>query len=166
MIDYRLLSANPAGRSFNLSLHLILHWGLARALSPSVPLVTVPRMKFSEDTEHGTHRIDAYAAGLIRVNGRDYGAGLAVSATKIIEGWGPRTPDGLAAEHIAALLDLDPQVIVIGTGARQVFPRPALFAQANVRGVGLEVMDTGAACRTYNILVGEGRRVAVGLMIY
>lgn len=123
-------------------------------------------MKFSEDTGRGIHLIDAYAAGLIRVGGRDYGAGLAVSANKIIEGWGPQTPDGLAAEHIDALLDLDPQVIVIGTGAHQVFPHPALFAQSNARGVGLEVMDTGAACRTYNILAGEGRRVAAGLMMY
>jgi uncharacterized protein len=124
----------------------------------------VPTMKFSEDTGANVRHIDAYAAGLIRVDGRDYRTGLALSASHLVEGWGPTTPDGLATEHIAALLDLDPEVILIGTGARQIFPAPALFAQAYARGVGLEVMDTGAACRTYNILVGEGRRVAAGLL--
>lgn len=123
-------------------------------------------MKFSEDTGGGIYRIDAYAAGRIVVNGRDYRVGLIVSPHRIVEGWGPAEPAGLGAQHIAALLDLDPQVIVIGTGARQVFPHPALYAPAHGRGVGIEVMDTGAACRTYNILVGEGRRVAAGLMIY
>lgn len=123
-------------------------------------------MKFSEDAGVGIHRIDAYAAGRIVVSGRDYHTGLIVTPQQVVEGWGPAEPAGLAAQHIAALLDLEPQVVVIGTGAVQVFPPPALYALAHGRGVGLEVMDTGAACRTYNILVGEGRRVAAGLMIY
>ena len=123
-------------------------------------------MKFSEDAGGGIHRIDAYTAGRIVVSGREYCAGLIVSPQRIVEGWGPTEPAGLTAQHIAALLDLDPQVIVIGTGARQVFPHPALYAPAHRRSVGVEVMDTGAACRTYNILVGEGRRVAAGLMVY
>ena len=123
-------------------------------------------MKFSEDPGGRIHRIDAYAAGHIVVSGRDYGAGLIVSPQRVVEDWGPTDPTGLTAQHIAALLDLDPQVIVIGTGARQVFPHSSLYAQAHERGIGIEVMDTGAACRTYNILVGEGRRVVAGLMIY
>jgi uncharacterized protein len=123
-------------------------------------------MKFSEDASGGIHRIDAYAAGRIVVSGRDYYRGLIVSPQQIVEGWGPADPASLAAQDIEALLDLDPQVIVIGTGARQVFPHPALYAPAHRRGVGVEVMDTGAACRTYNILVGEGRRVTAGLMIF
>ncbi len=123
-------------------------------------------MKFSEDPGGGIHRIDAYAAGHIVISGRDYCVGLIVSPRRVVEGWGPAEPTELAAQHIAALIELDPQVIVIGTGAHQVFPHPSLYAPAHNRGVGIEVMDTGAACRTYNILVGEGRRVAAGLMMY
>jgi uncharacterized protein len=123
-------------------------------------------MKFSEDAGGDIHRIDAYAAGRIVVSGREYGTGLIVSPHLIVEGWGPADPADLAAQHLAALVDLDPQVIVIGTGASQVFPHPSLYAPAHSRGIGVEVMDTGAACRTYNILVGEGRRAAAGLMIY
>jgi len=122
-------------------------------------------MKFSEDAGGGIHRIDAYGGGRIVVNGRDYFTGLIVSPQRILEAWGPAEPAGLAPAHIAALLALDPQIIVLGTGGRQVFPHPRVYADAWSRGLGIEVMDTGAACRTYNILVGEGRRVAAGLMI-
>ena len=123
-------------------------------------------MKFSEDAGGGIHRIDAHAAGHIVVSGRDYCTGLIVSPQRIVEGWGPVEPGDLSAQHIADLLDLAPQVIIIGSGARQVFPHPSLYAPAHSRGIGVEVMDTGAACRTYNILVAEGRRVAAGLMVY
>jgi uncharacterized protein len=123
-------------------------------------------MKFSEDAGRGHHRIDAYGQGRIVIDGRDFCTGLIVTPTRIVEGWGPQTPNGLSADHIAALVALDPQVIVIGTGARQVFPHPRVYAEALARGLGVEVMDTGAACRTYNILVGEGRRVAAGLLPY
>jgi uncharacterized protein len=123
-------------------------------------------MKFSEDGGADIHRIDAYAPGRIVVDGRAYRVGLAVSPSRILESWGPVEPDELAPPHIAALLDLDPEVIVVGTGARQVFPHPAILAAAYARGVGVEVMDTGAACRTYNILASEGRRVTAGLLLY
>jgi uncharacterized protein len=123
-------------------------------------------MKFSEEAGRGQHHIDAYGEGRIVIDGRDYSAGLIVSPTRIIEGWGPRTAEGLTAEHIAALIALEPQVIVLGTGARQFFLHPRVLAQARGCGLGVEVMDTGAACRTYNILLGEGRRVAAGLIPY
>ncbi len=128
------------------------------------PSGKVPRMKFSEDAGRGSYLVEAYDAAGIVVAGRRYPRGLGLSPQGLIEGWGPAEPAGFTAEHIAALLDLDPQVIILGTGARQVFLHPALFAAAYARGVGVEVMDTGAACRTYNILVGEGRRVAAGLL--
>jgi uncharacterized protein len=122
-------------------------------------------MKFSEDRGAGIHRIDAYAPGHIVIGRRDYCVGLVACPGRILEGWGPTEPAGLAVQHIAALLDLDPEVILIGTGARQVLPHAGVLAAAYARGIGVEVMDTGAACRTYNILAGEGRRVAAGLML-
>lgn len=123
-------------------------------------------MKFAESDDSGGYLIEGYGPDGIRIGGRSYRAGLILTPDRIIEGWGPDEASRLAAEHIAALLELDPQVIVIGTGRTQVFPDPAVYSAIARGGVGLELMDTGAACRTYNILMAEGRRVAAGLMPY
>ena len=63
------------------------------------------------------------------------------------------------------MLSLEPEIVILGTGERQVFPEPSLFAAVAGRGVGLEVMDNGAACRTYNVLLAEGRRVALAIIL-
>jgi uncharacterized protein len=82
-----------------------------------------------------------------------------------VPGWGPACAEDLAAEHLEAILDLDPQVIILGTGGTQVFPDQRVYLPALQLGLGVEVMDTGAACRTYNILASEGRKVAAGLIM-
>ena len=71
----------------------------------------------------------------------------------------------LAAEHFDRLLELDVEVVIFGSGERIRFPRPAWVAALAARRVGVETMDTPAACRTYNILAQEGRRVAVALLL-
>ena len=71
----------------------------------------------------------------------------------------------LAAEHFDRLLELDVEVVIFGSGERIRFPRPAWVAALASRRVGVETMDTPAACRTYNILAQEGRRVAVALLL-
>jgi uncharacterized protein len=73
--------------------------------------------------------------------------------------------EDLEVEHLQAVLALEPQIILLGTGERQVFPAPAIAAAVQAAGIGLEVMDTRAACRTYNVLVQEGRRVAAALIV-
>jgi uncharacterized protein len=70
----------------------------------------------------------------------------------------------LAAEHAAHILEFEPELVLIGTGQRQVFPEAAFGAQFLRSGIGFEVMNTGAACRTFNVLVSEQRRV-VALLI-
>ena len=72
----------------------------------------------------------------------------------------------MTLKHLDALIAIEPEtrIIVLGTGETQVFPDPALYFAVIGRGIGFEVMDTGAACRTYNILISEGRRVVAGLM--
>ncbi len=81
----------------------------------------------------------------------------------LIEGWiGPE--ETLALAHLGQLLALEPEIIVLGTGPRIRFPAPALMAHCQSRGVGLEVMDTGGTCRTYNILAAEGRKVCAAFM--
>jgi uncharacterized protein len=71
----------------------------------------------------------------------------------------------LTAEHLSALAGFRGDVLVLGTGARQRFPSPQLLRPLVEAGIGIEIMDTPAACRTYNILVGEGRAVAAALIV-
>ena len=72
--------------------------------------------------------------------------------------------EALAGEHFEALLELEPELVILGTGARQRFPHPRLTVALSGARIGLEVMATGAACRTYNILMGEGRRVVAVIL--
>lgn len=122
-------------------------------------------MRFAEADSAGGLLIQAYEPGRVVIGGRAYSEGLIVSPEQVIAGWGPAEASGLTPEHLAALIELAPQVIVLGTGASQVFPGPEVARAALALGIGVEFMDTGAACRTYNILMGEGRKVAAGLIM-
>lgn len=122
-------------------------------------------MKFAEADTHGGHLIQGYERGRIVVNGHSHSDGLIVSPERLVIGWGPKLAADLTADHFRQLIELDPQVVILGTGARQVFPDPRLYAAATRSGLGVEIMDTGAACRTYNILMSEGRNVAAGLIM-
>ncbi|MBK1717968.1 Mth938-like domain-containing protein [Thiocystis violacea] len=121
-------------------------------------------MRFSEADNSGGHLIDGYGSEGLLIDGRRYRRGLILTPTRIIEDWGPTQAADLTAAHLEEVLALAPQILVLGTGARQVFPDPALYARLMQARIGIEIMDTGAACRTYNILMSEGRRVAAGLM--
>lgn len=125
-------------------------------------------MRFSESDQSGGHLIQAYGAEGILINGRYFKPGLIVAPTRVQEGWGPAHPADLSLAHIDELLALadgnETQILVLGTGAVQVFPHPSIYVAITSRGIGCEVMDTGAACRTYNILMSEGRRVVAGLL--
>ncbi|MFP4063192.1 MAG: Mth938-like domain-containing protein, partial [Halochromatium sp.] len=121
-------------------------------------------MKFSEFETDAGPLIEAYEPGQVRIQGQDYRGSLAVTAGQVLNDWGPPQFEALAPAHFEALAALAPQVVVLGTGARQRFPEPALYAVLLAQGIGVEIMDTGAACRTYNILAGEGRRVVVALI--
>ena len=79
--------------------------------------------------------------------------------------WNAAAFDDLGPEHFAQLAQLKAEVVVFGSGERIRFPRPAWLRPLAERGIGLETMDTAAACRTYNILAQEGRRVAVALLL-
>jgi uncharacterized protein len=123
-------------------------------------------MKFAEADSTGGHLILGYEPGRIVIDGRSYRDALIVSPEHIVTGWGPTSATDLAAKHFDALVELDPQVVILGTGDRQVFPDPEAYLPVMQRGLGIEIMDTGAACRTYNILMSEGRRVAAGLIVF
>ncbi|AHF03255.1 hypothetical protein MARPU_04670 [Marichromatium purpuratum 984] len=123
-------------------------------------------MKFAQTEDADSNRVQGYGPQGTQIRDRRYTHALLVSAERLDPDWGPARAEALTPEHIAALLEGDPQVIVIGTGARQVFPDPAVYREAIARGVGVEFMDTGAACRTFNILLAEDRRVVAGLLPY
>lgn len=121
-------------------------------------------MRFAATDDRGGHLVQAYGPAGIRIGARTYRGGLILTPARIITDWGPGTAAALDHSHLQPLLDLDPEVILLGTGGTQVFPAPTLYRALLERRIGVEVMDTGAACRTYNILMAEGRRVVAGLL--
>lgn len=88
-----------------------------------------------------------------------------VMPKRVIDDWPPQNFDDLTADHFDILDKIKPQLVIIGTGDKQQFPDPALYAALLEQGIGVEVMTTPAACRTYNILVSEGRLVAAALLL-
>ena len=101
-----------------------------------------------------------------KVNDRILERSFALAPDRLIEDWAaPATAAALEPAHLDALLALAPELLVLGTGQRQVFPSPAVMAACLTRGIGIEVMDNAAAARTYNVLAGEGRRVVVALLL-
>ncbi len=103
--------------------------------------------------------------GWVRVGQTEYRTNLVLLPDAIVEGWAPVGYDALTERDFAALLDHAPEMVLLGTGARQRFPHPRLLRALAAARVGVEAMDTRAACRTFNILVAEDRRVAAALVV-
>lgn len=99
------------------------------------------------------------------VNERTLRASFIVTPAVLVEDWPVRDAATLAVRDLEPLLALDPELLVIGTGARQAFPPPETLAACLGRGVGLEAMTNAAAARTFNVLAGEGRRVVAGFVL-
>ncbi len=122
-------------------------------------------MKLSEDYTAGTNVIRSYDEGVIVVNNNNYTSSLVVSNHTLIENWGVSHIDDLLDEHWLQLIETAPEVILIGTGKKLVFPHPSTYTLAIERGIGVEFMDSYAACRTYNILLSEDRPVIAGIIL-
>jgi uncharacterized protein len=121
-------------------------------------------MKFSLDRPATLNVVRAYSPGVLRIGEREFSRSVILSAEALVD-WRPQHIAELTAADLEPALALRPEVLLLGSGARQVFPAPALLAQLYAARIGFEVMDTGAACRTYNVLVAEGRAVAAALII-
>ncbi len=122
-------------------------------------------MKFSEDKiEHGYY-VSGYEDGVILVNGSARTTSFIISLEELIDDWAPAHVDELCAQHMQPLLQLQPELVLIGTGQTLKFPSIEHYACLIEQNIGVEVMDSTAACRTYNILLGEGRKVAAGIII-
>lgn len=122
-------------------------------------------MKISLEGGTATYRIRSYAPGQITVNEQPLSGSLVIMPEQLISDWPPADFQALATEHFAAIVLLHPEIVLLGTGAQLRFPAPALLAPLYDAGIGVEVMDTGAACRTYNVLMAEGRAVAAALLM-
>jgi uncharacterized protein len=121
-------------------------------------------MKFTQQLPSGINLIRRYGADFIAIGEQEIRESCLVTANSI-EPWAPGSVEELRTEHLAALFTLAPEVVVLSTGAKQLFPRAALRAEFATRRIGLEVMEVGAACRTYNVLVGEERRVVAAVLL-
>mgnify|MGYP000027913946 CR=1 FL=1 len=126
-------------------------------------------MKLHFEKPSATNVFNGYGDGFVLVNGRRIEKSVIVLPDRIIEDWGATNFESLVATHLEALADLDREVVLLGTGAVLRFPGPELMRQAKRRyaetNMGLEVMDVQAACRTYNILIAEERKVAAALLL-
>jgi uncharacterized protein len=122
-------------------------------------------VKFERDSPDGRNSFSGYGEGYVQVGATRYTSSLVVSADRLIADWPAASIDALAADHLAAIVELSPEIVLLGTGATFSFPEPSLLAPLYKAGIGVEVMDTPAACRTYNILLGEGRNVVAALVV-
>jgi uncharacterized protein len=122
-------------------------------------------MKFQPDTLAGTNAITRFEGSRLWVGATLHEASVLVPWRGSVQPWPPATATDLAAGHFEQILALQPELVIYGSGARLVFPPAALARVLFERRVGLETMDTAAACRTYNVLAAEGRTVVAALIL-
>lgn len=122
-------------------------------------------MKFQPDQLAGTNVITRHDADALWVGNTRFGHSLLVPWQGTVLPWAPRRPDELTAAHFEAVLALQPELVIFGSGPRLKFVPPALLRALIERRIGVETMDTPAACRTYNVLVAEGRSAVAALLL-
>ncbi len=144
-------------------------------------------MQFAQEADATAYVIRAYSAGEVVItepltselildaaqssnrrpllNRRTLVRSAVVTPKLLIDDWRPQQPNELSIQDVTVLAELEPEVLLIGTGRALTWPDHALLAPLRNKAIGFEIMDTAAACRTYNILMFEGRRVAAALMM-
>lgn len=143
-------------------------------------------MQFSQEADASTYVIRGYGPGEVTisepistetimswnenssgpfVNRRTLTSSALIAPKQLITGWRPETVTTLSAGDLHAVTELDPEIVILGTGKKLVWPPLDLLQPLYQSGIGVEVMDTAAACRTYNILMFEGRKVVAALMM-
>ena len=128
------------------------------------PYEGAAQMKLSLEQAGSRCIFTGYGEGYVAVNGVRHDSPVVV-AVDTVQAWDVAAFDDLAARHLENLLALSPEIVLLGTGLRQRFPAPALVQPLAAARVGFEVMDTRAACRTFNVLSSEGRRVLAAVFV-
>jgi uncharacterized protein len=122
-------------------------------------------MKVQPDTAIGVNVITRYDGPRLWVGSTLFEHSVIVPWQGAVQRWNATVPTGLTALHFEQALALRPEVVIFGSGARLRFVSPALYSSLIERGIGVETMDTPAACRTYNVLASEGRSVVAALLV-
>jgi uncharacterized protein len=122
-------------------------------------------MKLHLTTAENNYLITGYGDDFIAVNKQKYAQNLIVLADKLILDWQASDFANLNAAHFDILIELKPEVVLLGTGVKHQFLHPKIVQKLTENNIPLECMTTAAACRTYNILMSEGRIVAAALLI-
>ena len=122
-------------------------------------------MKLQREAIPSLNAFTGYGAGYVMVNHRRIERSVVVLPDRIISDWAATTFEALAPAHLGALAELGCEIVLLGTGSQLRFPRPEIVRPIVESRVGFEVMDVQAACRTYNILLSEERRVAAALLL-
>ncbi len=122
-------------------------------------------MKFHLQTPTGQNLFTGHGEGYVAVNGERYTRSLLVTPDSIDAEWPATDLQSLGTAHFERFIALKPDIVLLGTGASLRFPAPGLAKPLHAAGIGLEVMDNAAVCRTYNILLGEGRNVIAAVLL-
>lgn len=121
-------------------------------------------MKLHLSNTAGLNIFTAYGEGYVSINNQRHEGNMIVLPTELRSAWTAARPDSLTEADMEQLLGLGTEIVLLGTGSRLRFPPGPLLRPFAAAGIGLEVMDLQAACRTYNILATEGRKVAAALL--
>lgn len=135
-------------------------------------------MQFNQDHLGGNYYIRAHAEGEITVlmppnkemtspeaGTRVLKHSFIISPRQLLTDWAPQSLEELEQQHIALTLEMKPELVILGVSPKLQFPHPAIFSPLMENRIGYEVMEMGAACRTYNVLAEEGRQVVAALLI-
>ena len=122
-------------------------------------------MQLTHDHAEGYFHFRRSEPGAVFVGDRALTTSFLMAPDRIVEDWPVAAAAGFDLAAVDAVLALEPEVVLLGTGERQVFPSREAMAALLARRIGIEVMTNAAACRTYNLLAGEGRRVVAAILL-
>lgn len=122
-------------------------------------------MELHLDTGDAHYQIKAYGSDFVQINQKKIFNSLVVSPHQLIDPWPPQKINDLNPAHLKVILELNPKIVLLGSGENLAFPHPQLLEVFYQKKIGIEVMNNGAACRTYTVLMSEGRKVAAALLI-
>ena len=121
-------------------------------------------MKFHLSTAQG-NVVTGCGPGWVRIGADEQRDSFVVAPDALVKPWAQGGFDALSEDDFAPIAALAPEIVLLGTGARQRFPHPRVYRALTAAGIGIEIMDSAAAARTYNIIAAEGRRVAAAILL-
>ena len=122
-------------------------------------------MKLQSDPQSNLNTITGYGNGFVEINAIAHSSAILLTPSGDPIPWPVDSFDQVDENHFSQMVALKPELVIIGTGNRQRFPKPALLKPLMQARIGYEIMDSQAACRTYNVLMSEGRQVLLALLL-